>query len=80
MTFLQYFFLELSLQVNDVTQLIHVIIVIGRVFCFKNHENHNSKLKLSYSPFLLFNFISLVRGNSGDSGIPTNFDKDLFTG
>ena len=80
MTFLQYFFLELSLQVNDVTQLIHVIIEIGRVFCFKNHENHYSKLKLLYSPFLLFKFISLVRRNSGDSGIPINFDKDLSFG
>ena len=28
---------------------VHVIIVIGRVFCFKNHKNYNSLLKLSFS-------------------------------
>ena len=54
--------------------------VIGHVFCFKNHKNYNSYLKLSYSHFLLLIFISLVRENSGDSGKLINCDKGLFIG
>ena len=61
--------------------LIHAIIVIGRAFCFKNHKNYNSLLKLSYSCyFLLFIFILLVRANSGDSGKLIYFHKDSFIG
>ena len=57
-----------------------VVIVVGRAFCFKNHKNYNSLLKLSYGYFLLFIFISLVRASSGDSGILIYWHKDSFIG
>ena len=52
----------------------------GRDFCFKDHKNYNSQLKLPYGHFPLFIFTSLVRTNSGDSGILINCDKDSFIG
>ena len=56
--------------------VIHVIIVIGCVL--RIVKNYSSQLKLSYSYFLSFIFISLVRASSGDSVILFISDKDSF--
>ena len=47
-------------------------------FVLRIIKNYSSLLKLSYSYFLLFNFISLVRASGGDSAILFISDKDSF--
>ena len=77
--YISYWFTSYILYFSDLI-FIHVVMVIGHVFCFKNHKYYNSYLKWSYSHFLLLIFISLVRENSGDSGKLINCDKGLFIG
>ena len=47
-------------------------------FVLRAMQNYSSPLKLSYSYFLSFIFISLVRASSEDSVILLNSDKDLL--
>ena len=47
-------------------------------FVLRIIKNFSSQLKLPYSYFLLFIFISLVRASSGDSVILFSSDKDSF--
>ena len=47
-------------------------------FLLRIIKNFSSQLKLPYSYFLLFIFISLVRASSGDSVILFISDKDSF--
>ena len=47
-------------------------------FVLRIIKNFSSQLKLPYSYFLLFIFISLVKASSGDSVILFSSDKDSF--
>ena len=47
-------------------------------FVLRIIKNYSLQLKLSYSYFLLFILISLVRASSGDSVILFISDKDSF--
>ena len=47
-------------------------------FVLRIIKNFSSQLKLPYSNFLLFIFISLVKASSGDSVILFSSDKDSF--